>query len=227
MIFLQKEMNEKTKKQKIVILGAGGFAREVLWVFEDANKIDPQWENLGFIDENKENHGKLLCGLPILGGFEWFRTVNKSEIKVICGIGLPKTKKYFVEKAESLGLEFCSIIYPNVMMSKYTKIGKGTVIAAGNIITTQVTIGNHISLNLDCTLGHDNIIEDYCTIAPGSHISGNVTLKEGVDCGTGVVILPGLTVGKWSTIGAGAVVINDIPDNVTAAGVPAKVIKKH
>lgn len=227
MIFLQKEMNAKTKKQKVAILGAGGFASEVLWVFEEANKINPQWENLGFIDENKENHGTILCDLPILGSFEWFETVDKSEIKVICGTGSPKTKKYFVKKAESLGLEFCSVIYPNVMMSKYIKIGKGTVITAGNIITTHVTIGNHISLNLDCTLGHDNIIGDYCTIAPGSHISGNVTLKEGVDCGTGVVILPGLTIGKWSTIGAGAVVTDNIPDNVTAVGVPAKVIKKH
>jgi sugar O-acyltransferase (sialic acid O-acetyltransferase NeuD family) len=215
------------QKQKVVILGAGGFAREVLWVFRDANEVHNRWEVLGFIDENPENHGKELCDLPILGGFEWFKTVDKSDIKVICGVGNPKVKKYFVEKAESLGLEFCSVIHPNVRMSKYIEVGKGTVITAGNIITTQVKIGNHVSLNLDCTIGHDDVIEDYCNIAPGAHISGNVTLKEGVDFGTGAVILQGVTIGKWSIIGAGAVVIDDIPEGVTAVGVPAKVIKGH
>jgi len=213
--------------QKVVILGAGGFAREVLWVFREANKVNHQWEVLGFIDENPENQGKVICDLPILGGFEWFKTVDKSEIKVICGVGNPKTKKHFVEKAESRKLEFCSVTHLNVRMSEYVKIGKGTVITAGNIITTQVKIGNHVSLNLDCTIGHDDNIGDYCNIAPGAHISGNVTFKEGVDFGTGAVILQGLTVGKWSIIGAGAVVIDDIPDNVTAVGVPARVIEKH
>lgn len=211
--------------QKVVILGAGGFAREVLWVFREANEINQQWEALGFIDENPENQGKAICDLPVLGSFEWFKTVDKSNIKVICGTGSPRTKQHLAEKAESLGLEFCSVIHPNVRMSEYVEIGKGTVITAGNIITTQVKIGNHVSLNLDCTIGHDDVIEDYCNIAPGAHISGNVTLKEGVNFGTGAVILQGVTVGKWSIIGAGAAVINDIPDNVTAVGVPAKVIK--
>jgi sugar O-acyltransferase (sialic acid O-acetyltransferase NeuD family) len=212
--------------QKVVILGAGGFAREVLWVFQEDNEVNHRWEVLGFIDENPENHGKIICGLPILGSFDWFQMVDKSEIKVICGVGSPRTKKYFVEKAEALGLDFCSVIHPNARMSAFVEVGKGTVITAGNIITTQVRIGNHVSVNLDCTLGHDDIVENYCNIAPGAHISGNVTLKEGVDIGTGAVILQGLTIGEWSIIGAGAVVIEDIPDHVTAVGVPARVIKR-
>lgn len=213
--------------QRVVILGAGGFAREVLWVFREANGVNHQWEVLGFIDENPKLHGKVICDLPVLGDFEWLKKADKSEIKGICGVGNPKTKKYLVEKAKSLGLKFCSVIHPNVRMSEYVEIGKGTVITAGNIITTQVKIGNHVTLNLDCTLGHDDIIEDYCNIAPGAHISGNVTFKEGVDFGTGAVILQGLTVGKWSIIGAGAVVTRDIPDYVTAVGIPAQVLKKH
>lgn len=213
--------------QKVVILGAGGFAREVLWVFREANEVNHQWEVLGFIDENPESHGKMICDLPILGDFEWLKNADKSVIKVVCGVGGPRTKKYFVEKAKGLGFKFCSVIHPDVRMSAYVKIGNGTVITAGNIITTQVRIGNHVSLNLDCTLGHDDAIEDYCNIAPGVHISGNVTLKEGADIGTGAVILQGLTIGKWSIIGAGAAVIDDISDNVTAVGIPARVVRGH
>lgn len=211
--------------QKVIILGAGGFAREVLWVFMERNKIKSQWEVLGFIDENIENHGKTICGLPVLGGFEWFETIDRAEIKVICGIGTPKIKQYFIKKCKILGLQFCKIIHPSVEMSEYVEIGEGTIITAGNIITTQVKIGNHVSLNLDCTVGHDDVIEDYCNIAPGVHISGNVVLREGVDLGTGAVILQGLTVGKWSSIGAGAVVVRDVPDHVTAVGVPARVLR--
>jgi len=213
--------------KKVVILGAGGFARETLWVFRDANKEKNEWELIGFIDENEENHGKIICDLPILGGFEWFDKNNYSDMYVINAVGFPKSKKKVIEKAISKKLKFCSVIHPSVRMSQYLEIGKGTIIAAGNILTTQIRIGDHVILNLDCTVGHDSIIEDYCTIAPGSHISGNVRFEEGVDFGTGSVIIQGVTVGAWSIIGAGAVVISEIPPNVTAVGVPAKVIKTH
>ncbi|MFX0132873.1 MAG: acetyltransferase [Candidatus Hodarchaeota archaeon] len=213
--------------KKVMILGAGGFARETLWIFRDANKEKNEWEVIGFIDENEENHGKIVCDLPILGGFEWFDKNNYSDMYVINSVGFPKSKKKVVEKAISKNLKFCSVIHPSVRMSQYIEIGKGTIIAAGNILTTQIRIGDHVILNLDCTVGHDSIIEDHCTIAPGSHISGNVHFKEGVDFGTGSVVIQGVTVGAWSIIGAGAVVISEIPPNVTAVGVPAKVIKTH
>ncbi len=213
--------------QKVVILGAGGFAREVYWVFCEDNLENNRWDVLGFVDENEDNHGKILCDIPILGGFEWFDKERISQVKVICGVGGGENKKYFVEKAKALGLNFCTVIHPNVRMSRFVEIGEGTVICAGNIITTQVKIGNYVSLNLDNTIGHDTVIKDYCNVAPGSHISGNVILNEGVDFGTGAVILQGVSVGAWSIIGAGAAVIDDIPPNVTAVGIPATVMKSH
>lgn len=211
--------------QKVVILGAGGLAREVYWVFCDANKVERKWDILGFIDENPQNHGKLLCDLPILDDFDWFKGVDVNEIKVISGVGSGKLRMAFAEKAAKLGLDFCTLIHPSVQMSDYIHIGEGTVVTAGNIITTQVKIGSHVCLNLDSTVAHDAIIGDYSTIAPGCHISGNVTLKEGVELGTGAVILQGITIGKWSIVGAGAVVTEDLPEYVTAVGVPARVIK--
>ena len=212
--------------KKVVILGAGGFAREVLWVFRDANEENREWEVLGFIDEKEENHGKVLCDLPILGGFEWFVDNKYNDVFAICAVGFPQIKKKMVEKTNDIGLKFCSIIHPSVKMSKYVEVGKGTIITAGNILTSQIKVGNHVIINLDCTIGHDSIIEDYCTVAPGVHISGYVHFEEGVDFGTGAVIIQGVTVGAWSIIGAGAAVVSDIPSNVTAVGIPAKVIKQ-
>lgn len=214
-------------KKKVIILGAGGFARETLWIFKEANEEKNEWEVLGFIDENKECHGKVICDLPIVGGFEWFDNKNYSDLYVICAIASPRTKRKIVEKAYEKKIKFCSIVHPTVRMSKYVEIGKGTIIHAGNIITTQIKIGNHVYLNKACTLGHDSIIEDYCNVSPGAHIGGNVHFEKGVDFGIGAVITQGITIGEWSIIGAGSVVISNIPSNVTAVGVPAKVIKSH
>lgn len=213
--------------KKVIILGAGGFARETLWIFREANEKKEEWGIIGYVDQSKDNHGKKICDAQILGDFEWFDNHNYEDLYIINSIGSPKTKKKVIEQALAKGLKFCSITHPSVRMSEYIEIGQGTIIAAGNILTTQVKIGSHVILNLDCTVGHDSIIEDYCTVAPGVHISGNVHLEEGVDLGTGAVVIQGITIGAWSIIGAGAVVISDIPPNVTAVGVPAKVIKTN
>ena len=213
--------------QKAVILGAGGLAREVLWVFREANRSYPQWEVLGYIDEDTKKHGKVFCDVLVLGGFEWFEDVVKDDVQVICGIGMTETKRSFMKASKKLGLGFCSVVHPGVKMSEYVEIGEGTVIAAGNIITTQVRIGNHVTVNLGCTIGHDCLIGDFCTIAPGVHLSGNVKVGEGADLGTGCVILPGITVGNWSRVGAGAVVVKDVPDSVTVMGVPARIALKE
>jgi sugar O-acyltransferase (sialic acid O-acetyltransferase NeuD family) len=212
--------------EKVVILGAGGHAREVLWVFAEENRVKPRWEVLGFIDENTVNKGKILCNLPILGDFTWFGKKGSHGVKVISGVGNCRTKLQFAEKAARLGLTFCSVVHPSVLMSDYVEVGEGTLISAGNIITTQVKIGNHVTVNLDCTISHDVVIGDYCTIAPGCHISGSVKFEEGVDFGTGATIIQGQSVGAWSKIGAGAVVHDEIPRNVTAVGVPARIVRK-
>lgn len=211
--------------QKIVILGAGGFAREVLDIFMALNAVSPQYEILGFIDENPAHWGMQLNGYPVLGGFDWFDA--KEGVQTICGVGNPAVRRKLIQRAVARGLTFCNAIHPTAALTPFVELGKGVVIAAGCILTNQIKIGNHVHINLDCTIGHDCVIEDFCTIAPGVHISGNVHIKTGCDIGTGAVIIQGLTIGEWSIVGAGAVVIKDIPDNTTSVGVPAKVVKQR
>jgi sugar O-acyltransferase (sialic acid O-acetyltransferase NeuD family) len=216
----------KSKGVNVVILGAGGLARETYWVFRDSNKATARrWEVVGFIDDNRANLGKNLCGITVLGDFRWFRKANRNELKVVCAVGSPGAKRTMVERATKLGLGFCTVVHPSVQMSEHVCLGSGTVITAGCILTTQINVGNHVFLNLDTSVGHDVIIEDFVNVAPGCHISGSVTLREGTDLGTGAVVLQGITVGQWSTVGAGAVVVEDVPANAVVVGVPAKVIK--
>lgn len=219
-------MTGKSKGVDVVILGAGGLAREAYWVFRDSNKTTARkWNVIGFIDDNRANFGKNLCGITVLGDFGWLKKANIRELKVVCAVGSPRAKRHMVERATQLGLEFCTVIHPSAQMSEYVSVGSGAVVTAGCILTTQVRVGNHVFLNLDTTVGHDVVIENFVNVAPGCHISGTVTLREGTDLGTGAVVLQGITVGQWSTVGAGAVVIEDVPPNAVVAGVPAKVIR--
>ena len=213
--------------KKTVILGAGGFAREVLDILLAQNAVSKQYEILGFIDENPAMKGRILNGYPVLGTFDWFVPNERSPIHIVCGIGSPVQRQKVVGKAQELGLHFCNIVHPTAVLTSFVSLGEGVVVAAGSIFTNQITIGSHVHINLDVTIGHDCVIEDFCTIAPGVHISGNVKLGTGVDLGTGAVVIQSVSIGTWSTIGAGAVVIEDVPEHVTVAGVPARVIKEN
>lgn len=210
----------------VVILGAGGLGREVLWALEHSKvKARETQEVLGYVDDNEASWGRQLCGKPVLGGYDWFNTIDTRDIVVISAVGSPKVRRSMVMRAETLRLRFCTVVHSSVEMSEYVEIGVGTTVTAGCILTANIRLGNHVFLNLDSTVGHDVAIEDFVNVAPGCHISGNVLICEGADLGTGAVVLQGKVVGKWSVVGAGAVVTNDVPDGATVVGVPARVIK--
>lgn len=214
--------------EKIVILGAGGLARETLEVIIQANRErgpTSKRKILGFIDENPKKHGKILNGYPILGDLDWFSTVDTIDIRAVCAIGNNEARKKVTKKAEKLDTRFTNVIHPNVQMGRSVKLGEGVVICAGGILTCNIEIGNHVYINLDCTVGHDSILEDYVNLAPSVNVSGDCRLLEGAHVFTGAAIIPPVTVGRWSIIGAGAVVLKDVPDYSVAAGVPAEVIK--
>ena len=211
--------------QKILIYGCSGYAKEIAFLIEDINKKKSQYEILGFLDDNKLNHGKIVYNYPVLGDYKYLNNYSE-EINLVLGIGNPRIRKNIVSKLQVYKMiNFPILIHPNVEISKAVKIGPGTIITAGNIVTVDIKIGSHCAINLDCTIGHDAVIEDFVTLAPSVNVSGNVCIQTLCDIGTGTQIIQGLRIGSDSIIGAGAVVIKDIPPNVVAVGAPAKVIK--
>jgi sugar O-acyltransferase (sialic acid O-acetyltransferase NeuD family) len=206
-----------------VILGAGGFAREVAWLVSEINLARPgTWNLVGFWGHEKDRIGETINGVPIIGAEDVRRYLP--ELYAVVAIGDPRVKKRAVSEAESIGCRFATLIHPTVRYDPHTvSIGPGSIICAGNILTVNITIGSHVIINLDCTIGHDCIVEDYVTISPGCHLSGHTTVRSGAYLGTGAVTIEGHEIGARSIIGAGAVVTRDIPPDVTAVGVPAKV----
>lgn len=210
----------------VVILGAGGMARELYWLFLDANDEKPQWNVLGFVDDNPELQNAVICGLPVLGNRSWLQRNTRRSTRLICAAGDTHTRRILADHGAALGYEFCIAIHPSARMSKWVELRAGTIIAAGCVLTTQITIGAHTLINVNTTVGHDAAIGAYCNINPGCRISGCVAFADGVYFGTGAVIIQGKSIGEWTTIGAGAVVTSDIPSHVTAVGVPCRVIKQ-
>jgi sugar O-acyltransferase (sialic acid O-acetyltransferase NeuD family) len=211
----------------VVIIGAGGCAREVLDIIDAINAEKPQYEILGFIvDPQYGTPGTLVNDKPILGGFDWLEHHSR-EVFVTCGVGPSHHRYRLVRRAQAAGCRFFSIIHPTARVTRWVQHGEGVIITAGCVLTNQIHIGNHVHLNLDCTISHDVAIEDFVTLAPGVHISGNVRLGEGCQIGTGANLIQKLRIGQWAIIGAGSTVIKDVPANTTVVGVPAKVIKEQ
>lgn len=210
--------------KKLVIIGAGGFAREVAMLVEEINALNNEWELIGFIDEKPANHGKLINDIPVLGDFDYFYNQN-SNVYAVCAVGNSRSKQSLVRKAIERGFQFTNLIHPSVKISTHVDMGIGNIICAANIITTNIIIGNHVAINPGCGIGHDVTIGDYSTILWSVNLSGNVKVGTGCEIGTKTVIIQDIDIGEWSIIGAGAVVVKDIPPYCTAVGVPAKPIK--
>jgi sugar O-acyltransferase (sialic acid O-acetyltransferase NeuD family) len=213
--------------KRVVILGAGGFAREVLDIFEAASRDGERREVAGFIvDKGFGEPGTQINDRPVLGDFDWLAG-KAGEFDAICGVGAPEIRRRMVEQAAAHGLGFCNAIDPDARLTRRVSLGSGVVIGAGCILTNNIRVGDHVHLNLDCTVGHDAVFEPFATTAPGVHVSGGVTFGEGAYAGTGANIIEQLTLGAWSVVGAGSTVLRDVPANATAVGQPARVVKER
>lgn len=213
----------------LLIYGAGGYGREVEWLASECFRYDAYDGALAaratrcFIDDDTD--AGSLAGLPVLS----FAAARERypNAAIILAVGSGKVRELLADKVANC--RFATLLHPDAHFGPRVTFGVGTMVCAGNIFTTDITVGRHVIVNLRCTVGHDVVIEDYATLSPGVHVSGNVHIGERAFIGTGAVINNGqpgkpIRIGKDCVIGAGAVVTKDVPDGCTAVGVPAKVV---
>jgi sugar O-acyltransferase (sialic acid O-acetyltransferase NeuD family) len=212
--------------ENIIIVGAGGFGREVKTIIDALNKISKNYNFLGYYDDNITK-GTLVNNFPVLGSIADLN-FQKTKLAVVLGIGNPKTKEKIIKSLSNDLLVFPTLIHPSVILSDdQVSIAKGCIICAGTIITCNISIDKFVTINLLCTVGHDTVIEEFSSFMPSVNISGEVRIEKSVYVGTGAKIINQLTIGKYTIVGAGAVVSKSLPENCTAVGIPAKPIKFH
>lgn len=208
----------------LVIYGAGGFAREVLQIVLDINDIEPQWNFRGFLVDDDYRDVDEIQGFSVLGGVEWI--TGRTETRIVVANGTPAYRRDMVARVSAMGAQyFPTLIHPKAWLGRHITVGRGSIICAGVMITTDIVIGSHAVFNVGAIVGHDAAVGDFVTLSPGAILLGNVTVEDEADIGTNCTVIPHVTVGLGSVLGAGAVATADIPPNSLAVGIPAKVIK--
>lgn len=205
---------------EIYILGAGPMAREVLGIYKDLDKVAKIG---GFIEENcnrctSEIHNKKVMDAGII------ETLPK-ETKFVAGIGSPQRDRW-IKELEQKGFDFDTVTHPSLIKGNFVMIERGCVICPGVVLTCDIKIGAHSIVNIGSTINHDCEIGKFTTIGPSVNIAGNVRIGGRVCVGIGTTIIDKVSIGSGTFIGAGAVVTEDLPENVLAVGFPAKPVKK-
>jgi sugar O-acyltransferase (sialic acid O-acetyltransferase NeuD family) len=200
---------------KIVIIGAGDFAREVA-----DTAIRAGFTPVGFYDHKFQRGQEVYRGIICLG----LDSEYDGVLPYVIGVGDPLVR---ARLAKSLPGTSVLIIDPAAVLSgDEIGIGSGTIITAGCILTNRILIGEHCIINLGTTIGHDVLIGNYSNLSPGCHINGHTTIGRACNLGSGTVTVPQAVIGDESVIGAGAVVKGEIPSRSVAVGIPAKVIRQ-
>jgi sugar O-acyltransferase (sialic acid O-acetyltransferase NeuD family) len=204
--------------EEIIVIGGGGHAKVVL-----STLIDLRMRVQGVYDDDPQKWGKECFGAKIVGSISGLDPLLEGN--AIMAIGDNKIRHTVAKRF--LKLHWASLIHPYAFVHPSASIGEGSVVFAGAVIQADVVSGGHCIVNSNATIDHDCVLGDYSHIGPGVCLAGGVSVGEGAFFGIGAVAIIGRDVGKWSIIGAGGVITVDIPDYVTAVGVPARVVKRH
>lgn len=208
--------------KNLIIVGASGFGREILQWVEDINAISPEWNILGFIDDNLSALDTCKCDYKVIGTIkDW---LPKDDEYFVLALAFPEVKLKVVSILKEKGAKFATIIHPTALVNKYAEIGEGVVVTPRSGINPDAKVGNFVSI-LGSGVAHDAIVGDYSTLSGRCSINGHVQIGERVYIASGVSIAPSKKIGDGAYIGIGSVVISNVKAGTRVFGNPAKKIE--
>lgn len=203
-------------RRPLVIVGAGGFGREVVDIVDAMDAATPTYELRGFLDDGEVRRDLLeRIGVPLLGDT---RLLERLDADYVIGIGAADPRRRIDALATQWGRRAAVVRHASATVGRDVDLGAGVVIAAGARMTTHIGVGRHVHVNMNCTVGHDTVIDAYATLFGGVVVGGGCRIGAGATIGSGAVILPGVVVGEDAVVGAGAIVVRDVaPGSIVVA----------
>jgi len=213
-------------KFDLIVVGAGGFSRQIVEMVEQLDGNAGNWNLVGFLDDNSALHGTEIFGYPVLGPVE--RAGLYSTAKFVIGIAnyrAPLVRRT-VERRLAVGPDrYATLIHPTAQISRRSRIGYGTVLLQHVVIAHDVAIGNHVLISPACVVGHGAVLGNFATLAAQVGLSGSVVLEPGAYLGASSTVLQNVRVGEGALVGIGAVVLADVPAGETVLGNPAQKLR--
>lgn len=200
--------------KKIVIIGAGGFGREVAWVVERINAVRPEFELLGFCDDAADKREGMCGAYPLLGPVGTVKT-RLGAVGFFCAIGRNRVRKSVTESARAMGHEPVTVVDPSAVVAPGAAIGVGCYVGIGSVVSVGSRLGDGVLVNHQVAIGHDVALGDFSQLCPGVHVSGGCVLGEGVLMGTNAGLIPMKRIGAWATVGAGMTALRDVAEGAS------------
>lgn len=203
------------RKSDVYVIGAGGHAKVVLSTLRAGG-----FRVRACFDDDPGKWGHSLLGVPIQGPI--LSILDAPPGLAVIAIGDNVRRRHWSER---LGIDWLTLVHPGACVDPTASLGPGTIVCAGAVVQPEVQIGAHAIVNTCASADHECEIGSYAHLGPGSRLAGAVRIEEGVLLGIGSAVISGVRIGAWATVGAGAAVVRDVPPDVVAVGVPARIIK--
>ena len=208
----------------LVVVGAAGFGREALDVLAAVNREHAVWNLLGVVDDDpsaanlerlSRRRVRHLGGIPQA-------LAELGAVHFVVAVGSPSVRQRIAVRCEAAGWRAGTLVHPSATFGALTDVGPGSVVCAGVAVSTSVTLGRHVHLNPNATIGHDTSCADFVSVNPGAIVSGDCRISTRCLVGAGAVVLQGLSIGPDTTVGAAACLTKNAPSGVVVTGVPGR-----
>lgn len=211
---------------KVLGAGAGGHARVVIEILRAIGG----YEIVGLLDARTDLRGTEVLGIPVLGDDTLLRSLHDTGVRdAFIGVGSTAdtgSRRRLYDRVRGLGFHLVRAIHPSAVIAPSARMGDGPTIMACAVVNAAAQIGNNVIINTGAIIEHDCVIGDHVHVATGARLAGGVRVGEGTHVGIGSSVREGIRIGHRAVIAAGAVLIEDVPDGVIVAGVPARVLRK-